>query len=176
MSPSSSIPPGTSLRGLEVTGDLAIARGVASTYNHVMRCAQAAVLLEGSADAGRETQDLRVFVVPEINLGAASLAYAVINPVVGLSTFVAQLFLREPLAQANTREFRIHGSWAHPAAVRGQPRVGQALALLGAPRFVGRAGRELSHRVNTCGQALPRVPASTAPGASAPSAADEVAR
>jgi uncharacterized protein YhdP len=132
-----------------VTGDLAIARGVASTNNLVMRGAQAAVLLEGSADAGRETQDLRVFVVPEINLGAASLAYAVINPVVGLSTFVAQLFLREPLAQANTREFRIHGSWADPQIepVERQP-----------------------------GQALPRVPAPTAPGASAPSAAAEVAR
>jgi uncharacterized protein YhdP len=132
-----------------VTGDVAIARGVASTNNLVMRGAHAAVLLEGSADAKRETQDLRVFVVPDINLGAASLAYAVINPVIGLSTFAAQLFLREPLAQAYTREFRIVGSWADPQVepVERQP-----------------------------GQAVPRIAAPPASGAALPSSAEEVAR
>ena len=57
-----------------------IGDGVASTNNLRMRGAQAAVLMEGSADLERETQDLRVVVVPEINAGTASLAYAVINP------------------------------------------------------------------------------------------------
>ena len=56
-----------------------------------MRGVQAAVLMEGSADLERETQDLRVIVVPEINAGTASLAYAVINPAIGLGTFLAQL-------------------------------------------------------------------------------------
>lgn len=132
-----------------VAGEVAIARGVASTNNLVMRGAHAAVLLEGSADAKRETQDLRVFVVPDLNLGAASLAYAVINPVIGLSTFAAQLFLREPLAQAYTREFRVVGSWADPQVepVERQP-----------------------------GQAVPRIAAPAASGAAPPSSADEVAR
>ena len=132
-----------------VTGEVAIARGVASTNNLVMRGAHAAVLLEGSADAKRETQDLRVFVVPDLNLGAASLAYAVINPVIGLSTFAAQLFLREPLAQAYTREFRIVGSWADPQV-------------------------EPVERLP--GQAVPHIAAPPASGTAAPSSADEVAR
>src|SRR5262249_49676323 len=55
-----------------------------------------------------------VVVVPEINAGAASLAYATINPVIGLGTFLAQLFLRNPLARAGTREFHVQGSWADP--------------------------------------------------------------
>jgi len=97
-----------------VTGDVAIARGVASTNNLLMRGAQAVVLMEGSADIERETQDLRVVVVPEINAGAASLAYAVINPAIGLGTFLAQLLLREPIIQASTREFHVTGPWADP--------------------------------------------------------------
>jgi uncharacterized protein YhdP len=33
---------------------------------------------------------------------------------VGLGTFLAQLFLRKPMIEANTREFRVTGSWGDP--------------------------------------------------------------
>jgi len=97
-----------------VTGDVLIDRGVASTKDLRMRGVSAAVLMEGSTDLQAETQDLRVIVVPEVNAGAASLAYAAINPVIGLGTFLAQLFLRNPLAEAGTREFRVQGTWSMP--------------------------------------------------------------
>jgi uncharacterized protein YhdP len=99
-------------------GDVTLQEGVASTNNLRMRGIQAAVLMEGSADLRNETQDLRVLVVPEINAGTASLAYATINPALGLGTFLAQLFLRRPLMVANTREFRITGGWADPKEER----------------------------------------------------------
>jgi uncharacterized protein YhdP len=54
-----------------------------------MRGPAAVVLMEGEADIERETQNLRVVVVPEINAGTASLAYAFINPAIGLGTFLA---------------------------------------------------------------------------------------
>jgi uncharacterized protein (TIGR02099 family) len=101
-----------------VSGDMQIREGVASTNNLRMRGVQAAVLMEGQAHLERETQDLRVIVVPEINAGTASLAYAAINPAIGLGTFVAQLFLRKPLMQAGTREFHITGSWDDPKVER----------------------------------------------------------
>lgn len=101
-----------------ITGDVTILGGVASTNNLRMRGIQAAVLMEGSADINRETQDLRVLVVPEINAGTASLAYATINPALGLGTFLAQLFLRRPLMAANTREFSITGTWVDPRVER----------------------------------------------------------
>jgi len=97
-----------------ITGDVQLAQGVARTNNLRMRGVQAAVLMEGSADVIRETQDLRVVVVPEINAGTASLAYAVINPAIGLGTFLGQWLLRGPLVEAGTREFRVTGSWADP--------------------------------------------------------------
>jgi len=101
-----------------LTGDLKISQGVAHTNNLRMRGVQAVVLMEGEADIARETQDLRVIVVPEINAGTASLAYAAINPAVGLGTFLAQVFLRRPLTAAGTREFHVSGGWADPKVER----------------------------------------------------------
>ncbi len=101
-----------------IVGDATIDQGVASTNNLRMRGVQAVVLMEGSADIAHETQDLRVIVVPEINAGTASLAYAVINPAVGLATFLAQALLRKPMIEAGTREFHITGSWADPKVER----------------------------------------------------------
>ena len=74
--------------------------------------------MEGSADIAKETQDLKVIVVPEINAGTASLITAVINPVIGLGTFLAQVFLRDPLTKAATQEFHIDGSWADPKVTK----------------------------------------------------------
>ena len=97
-----------------VRGDVGISQGVASTNNLQMKGVNAAVLMEGSADISRETQDLKVVVVPEINAGTASLIATVINPAIGLGTFLAQYFLRRPLMEAATQEFHIDGSWADP--------------------------------------------------------------
>lgn len=110
-----------------LAGDVTIEQGVARSNNLRMRGVQAAVLMEGSADIERETQDLRVVVVPEINAGTASLAYAAINPAVGLGTFLAQIFLRKPLTQAGTREFRVTGPWSDPKIERVQREPGAAV-------------------------------------------------
>ena len=66
------------------------------------------------ADLARETQDLNVVVVPEINAGTASLLATAVNPAVGLGTFLAQLLLRQPLQSAATQQFHITGGWADP--------------------------------------------------------------
>lgn len=95
-------------------GDVNIAQGIARTNNLQMKGVNAAVLMEGQADIAQETQDLKVVVVPEINAGTASLIATVINPAVGLGTFLAQMFLRRPLTEAATQEFHIDGAWADP--------------------------------------------------------------
>ncbi len=97
-----------------VSGDIQIARGVARSDNLRMKGLQAAVLMEGSANLAAETQDLHVLVVPEINAGGAALAYAAINPAIGLGTFLAQWLLRKPIVAASTEEFRVTGSWTDP--------------------------------------------------------------
>jgi len=101
-----------------IRGDVQIAQGTASTNNLQMKGVNAAVLMEGSANIEHETQQLRVIVVPEINAMSASLVATAINPVVGLGSFLAQMFLRGPLMEAATHEFRIDGTWSDPHVER----------------------------------------------------------
>jgi uncharacterized protein (TIGR02099 family) len=101
-----------------VRGDVAIAQGIAATNNLQMKGVNAAVLMEGQADIARETQDLKVVVVPEINAGTVSLVATVINPAIGLGSFLAQMFLRQPLMRAATQEFHVDGTWADPRVTR----------------------------------------------------------
>jgi len=101
-----------------VRGDVRIEQGVAMSNNLQMKGVNAAVLMEGHADLARETQELKVVVVPEINAGTASLIATWINPAVGLGSFLAQILLRGSLIESTTQEFRITGSWSDPQMVR----------------------------------------------------------
>ena len=111
-----------------VRGDVTIRQGQAQTNNLQMSGVNAAVLMAGRADIIRETQNLRVVVVPDINAGTASLIATVINPAVGLGTFLAQMFLRRPLTEAATQEFHIDGTWANPKITK-IDRKAQALSV-----------------------------------------------
>ncbi|MDB5820522.1 MAG: hypothetical protein JWQ11_4162, partial [Rhizobacter sp.] len=135
-----------------ITGDVAIKQGVASTQNLRMRGVPAVVVMAGSADLERETQDLRVVVVPEINAGTASLAVAALNPALGLGTYLAQLFLRKPMVQAGTREYHVSGDWADPK--------------------VDRVARKMSEPIPELARALPADEQAEAASAAASAAAD----
>lgn len=113
-----------------VSADVLLSDGIASTNNLRIRGVQAVVLMDGQTDLRHETQDLRMVVVPEISAGTASLAYAAINPVIGLGAFLAQYVLSKPLAEAGTREFRVGGSWDAPTVVP-VPRQADAAPLPG---------------------------------------------
>jgi uncharacterized protein YhdP len=102
-------------------GDVTIQQGMANTNNLQMKGVNAAVLMEGRADIARETQDIKVVVVPEFNAGTASLFYGTINPVLGLTSYLAQYFLSRPLVKANTQEFRVSGSWSDPQVKKVEP-------------------------------------------------------
>ncbi|HWI84022.1 YhdP family protein [Ramlibacter sp.] len=124
-----------------VRGDITIEQGIAATNNLQMKGVNAAVLMEGRADIARETQDIKVVVVPEINAGTASLVATMINPAIGLGSFLAQLFLRQPLIRAATQEFHVDGTWADPRVTR----VGRGAAAPeagGAARGRSEAARE----------------------------------
>jgi len=97
-----------------VRGNAKIDQGVATTHNLQMKGVTAAVLLDGSADLARETQDIKVLVIPEISAGTASLLAAFVNPVTGLGTFIAQYLLGKPLQAAATQQFHISGPWSDP--------------------------------------------------------------
>ncbi len=109
-----------------IRGDVAVTQGIARTNNLQMKGVNAAVLMEGQADLEKETQALKVVVVPEINAGSASLIASVINPLVGLTSFLAQWILRRPLSEITTQEFFIDGSWVEPRVTRVKPGTANA--------------------------------------------------
>jgi uncharacterized protein YhdP len=98
----------------KVGADVQVQDGIATTHDFKMSGVAATVFIDGSANLAQETQNLYVIVVPEINAGSASLAYALINPAIGLGTFVAQLIARKPLMKAFTYGYRVTGTWAKP--------------------------------------------------------------
>lgn len=102
-----------------VRGDVTIAKGIAQTRNLQIKGVNALVQLDGSADIAQETQKLRVVILPALDAGTASLVAGIaVNPVVGLTAFLAQLFLQNPLAKATTQEFLIDGSWTDPKVTK----------------------------------------------------------
>jgi uncharacterized protein (TIGR02099 family) len=108
---------GFAFDGISATAD--INQGVLRTDNLKMLSVNATVLMNGTVDIAKESQNLHVVVIPDINAGAASVVYALaVNPVIGLGTFLAQLFLRDPLMRAFTFEYQITGPWKDPAVTK----------------------------------------------------------
>lgn len=101
-----------------VVGTASITQGKVYTDNFKMRGVSATVLMDGVADIARETQNLHVAVLPEINAGTASVVALAINPVIGIGSFLAQLFLRDPLMRAFTFEYNITGAWTDPVVTK----------------------------------------------------------
>jgi len=112
----------------EIRGDVSIRGGVARTENLGMKGVGAQVKIQGSADIANETQNLRVQIRPELNAGVASLAYAAINPVVGIGSFVAQMVLSGPLQEIFASEYQVDGSWSDPHVVA-VPSTGKGAAV-----------------------------------------------
>jgi uncharacterized protein (TIGR02099 family) len=101
-----------------IRGDARLDKGILYTNNLQMKGVSGGALMEGSADLVNETQDLKVVITPDINAGAASLYAATINPVIGLTTYLAQLILSKSVNKAATTEFHITGKWSNPEYVK----------------------------------------------------------
>ena len=102
-----------------IRGDVTIQQGIATTRNLQMKGVNAVVQMEGSSDIAHESQNLRVVILPEVDAGTASLLAGIaLNPAIGLSTFLAQLVLKQPLSRVNTQEFVIDGTWRDPRVTK----------------------------------------------------------
>jgi uncharacterized protein (TIGR02099 family) len=91
-----------------------IAQGTLETRDFRMSGGAAEVRMTGTVDLARETQDLRVRVVPALDNTASTAAAMAISPVVGLTTLLAQKLLQNPLGQMFAFEYGISGAWTDP--------------------------------------------------------------
>ena len=110
-----------------VRGDVTTEQGIARSDNLQMKGVAAAVLMDGSTDIARETQKIKVLVVPELDTGAATLLTALANPVAGLYTLVASTLLRQPIQDASTQELLVEGTWQAPKVSKIDRRTGKPL-------------------------------------------------
>lgn len=110
-----------------VRGDVTTEQGIARSDNLQMKGAVAAVLMDGSTDIARETQKIKVLVIPELDTGAATLLTALANPIAGLYTLVASTLLRQPLQDASTQELLVEGTWQAPKVSKIDRRTGKPI-------------------------------------------------
>ena len=100
-----------------ITSSLHIEKGVISTKDFKMRGPAADVDIAGDADLARETQNLRVRVVPALGDSASTLV-GLVNPLFGVATFIAQKLMKNPIGNIFAFEYGITGKWADPKVER----------------------------------------------------------
>lgn len=111
-----------------------ISNGVAHTDDFKMNGVNATVVIAGETDLEQETQKLQVVVVPKLDAGAASLLYGLaVNPAVGLSVFLAQLLLKNPLSKVLAYQYEVTGTWADPQVTKVATTKGDAADSPAAP-------------------------------------------
>jgi uncharacterized protein (TIGR02099 family) len=102
-----------------ITANATINHGIVKTDNLKMHGVAATVLMDGTADIANESTNLHVVVIPQVNLGTAPLVYALaVNPVIGLGSFLAQLFLSAPVMKALTYQMQVTGPWKAPVVTK----------------------------------------------------------
>jgi uncharacterized protein (TIGR02099 family) len=100
-----------------ITSSLRVSDGVMRTTDFNMKGSAAEVELAGQTDLARETQDVKVRVVPSLG-DSASTVVGLIHPLAGVATLLAQRVLRDPLGQMFSYRYSITGTWADPKVER----------------------------------------------------------
>jgi len=100
-----------------ILGVMKVNQGVVSTNDFVMQGPAAVVTMTGTTDLSRETQNLRVKVVPVVGDSVSLLAFLG-GPVAGIGTFVLQKLLKDPLGQIAAYDYSVTGTWENPLAVK----------------------------------------------------------
>jgi uncharacterized protein (TIGR02099 family) len=99
----------------KITSTASVAKGVLHTEDFAMLGPSAHVAMSGSIDLARETQLLKVRVVPSVGdtLSVAGLLMLA-NPITGVASFLAQRLFKDPLGQVFAFEYAVSGTWADP--------------------------------------------------------------
>jgi uncharacterized protein YhdP len=87
--------------------------GVLRLKEFRMRGSAADVEMSGEVDLARETQNLRVRVLPSLG-DSAALGLTLVNPVAGVAAAIAQRILKNPLGHIFAYDYSVTGTWSDP--------------------------------------------------------------
>jgi uncharacterized protein YhdP len=97
----------------DIIGVAQLRQGVLMTNDFKINGSAAQVTMSGQVDLTRETQSLRVRVLPAIGNSVSLLAFAA-GPAVGAGVFLANKIFRDPLDKLVSFEYNVTGSWVDP--------------------------------------------------------------
>jgi len=105
----------------EVSATSTIDQGILTTTDFKMASVSAGALMSGTVDLAHETQNLKLVVLPDLTGGMSSailVGLGVVNPIIGLGTWLAQLALKSPISKVFSLEYSVSGTWANPKVVQ----------------------------------------------------------
>ena len=91
-----------------------VKNGVLSIPKASVLGSSATVMVGGSISLVRETLDLDAIILPAINAGGPALALSIINPAVGIGTFLTQWVFKDQLSNMFRMEYEIKGPFDDP--------------------------------------------------------------
>jgi uncharacterized protein YhdP len=97
-----------------IEGKLGIKKGIMRTVEPLhIKGPAAQIEIQGESDLKNETQNLKVVVRPELGTMAAA-GVALVNPVVGAATLLANAVLQNPLSRIFSYRYQVTGTWSDP--------------------------------------------------------------
>lgn len=97
----------------KISSSAMIKDGILRSDDFLMTGPAAEARIKGETNLKTETQRLRVKVMPHIT-DSVSLAALAGGPIVGVTAFLAQKLLKDPLNKISTSEYMIIGTWDNP--------------------------------------------------------------
>jgi uncharacterized protein (TIGR02099 family) len=101
-----------------IKGNAQVSNGVLDTQDLRLDGSAAKVTMKGSVDLNRETQDLRVRVLPAVGDSVSLLGAFAAGPVVGVGALVVNKVLGDPLDKLVSFEYNVSGTWSDPKVVK----------------------------------------------------------
>jgi len=101
-----------------ISGKAQIRKGILSSDDFRIFGSSAKVTMKGQVDLVRETQDLRVRILPTVGNTASLLSAFAAGPAVGVGVYIANKLLSEPLDKLMSFEYSVTGSWVIPNVVK----------------------------------------------------------
>ncbi len=97
-----------------IDSNFVITDGVAITENFKMIGPAARVNMRGEIDLEKESQRLNVEIFPQLSAAAAVAGAAVVNPAVGVATYVIQKIFGDPVEKIASKRYLVTGKWGEP--------------------------------------------------------------
>ncbi|MDZ4141784.1 MAG: YhdP family protein [Methylotenera sp.] len=101
----------------KINASVKIDKGVMQSDNFTMSGPAADVIIKGETNLQKETQHLKIKVMPHVS-DSLSLAALAGGPLVGAIAFLAQKILKDPLNKIASSDYEIIGTWDDPQEVK----------------------------------------------------------